>query len=144
MILFCMLFVKNFRLMEKKLRKAEIPEHLLHVFATTFQSLVGDKTYNQLSNKINRLLESGKKKGFDYDQILDSKPGKSITEEIMLVYREEMERSGAFKNQLKNNLDRTLVESTNPEKGDVNIEELVDRVFNAFVTFLNSVKSRKA
>ena len=46
--------------------------------------------YGQISGKISRLLEFGEKKGFDYDQILDSKLGISIAGEIVTLYKNEV------------------------------------------------------
>ena len=66
--------------------------------------------YGQISVKISRLLEFGEKKGFDYDQILDSKPGISIAGEIVTLYKNEM-GSSSFEKMLKNSLDETLVKN---------------------------------
>ena len=63
-----------------------------------------------MAKKIDRLLEFGKKKGYDYDQILDSKPGETIATEILTLCRTEMS-SASFVKQLKNNLDKTLVKN---------------------------------
>ena len=56
------------------------------------------------------MLEFGKKKGYDYDQILDSKPGETLATEILTFCRAEMS-STSFAKQLKNNLDETLVKN---------------------------------
>ena len=63
-----------------------------------------------MAKKIDLLLEFGKKKGYDYDQILDSKPGKTIAGEILTLCCAEMS-SASFAKQLKNNLDETLVKN---------------------------------
>ena len=36
---------------------------------------VGEEAYGQAAKKIDWLLECGEKKGYDYDQVLDRKPG---------------------------------------------------------------------
>ena len=63
-----------------------------------------------MANKIDLLLEFGKKKGYDYDQILASKPGETIATEILTICRAEMS-SASFAKQLKNNLDETLLKN---------------------------------
>ena len=70
----------------------------------------GVEQYEQISGKISRLLEFGEKKGFDYDQILDSKPGISIAGKIVTLYKNEM-GSSSFEKMLKNSLDETLVKN---------------------------------
>jgi len=62
-------------LMEKNIKQPGIPDCLIPVFANSVQTTIGEEAYVQISGKIDRLLEFGEKKGFDYDQILDSKPG---------------------------------------------------------------------
>ena len=71
---------------------------------------VGEEEYGQVAKKIDWLLEFGKKKGYDYDQILDSKPGETLATEILTFCRAEMS-STSFAKQLKNNLDETLVKN---------------------------------
>jgi hypothetical protein len=65
-------------LLEKNIRRPGIPDCLIPVFAKSVQSTIGEEVYDQVAKKIDRLLEFGEKKGFNYDQILDSKPGKTI------------------------------------------------------------------
>ena len=80
------------------------------MFANSVQSTIGVKQYEKMSGKISRLQEFVEKRGFDYDQILDSKPGKSISGEILTLYKNEME-SGSFEKLLKNSLDEILVKN---------------------------------
>ena len=101
------------RLVEKNIRKPELPNCLLPVFANSVQSTIGVEQYEHMSGKITRLLEFGEKKGYDYDQILDSKPGKSIAGEILTLYKNEM-GSSSFEKMLKNSLDETLVKIFQP------------------------------
>ena len=96
-------------LMEKNIRQPGIPNCLIPVFAKSVQTTIGEEAYTQISSKIDRLLEFGEKKGFDYDQILASKPGKTIATEILSVYNTET--SSSSEKQLKNNLDETLVKN---------------------------------
>ena len=79
----------------------------------------------------------GEKKGYDYDQILDSKPGKTIATEILTLYRAEMS-STSFAKQLKNNLDETLVKNiASIENGqELNIEDTVNLAFNEFTKYI--------
>ena len=67
-------FLQN--LIWKDIRKLDLPDCLLPVFAKSVHNTIGEENYEQISGKINRLLEFGEKKGFDYDKIMDSKQGK--------------------------------------------------------------------
>jgi hypothetical protein len=126
------------QLIDKNLRKPEIPDCLLPVFANSVQSTIGVEQYEKMSDKISRLLEFGEKKGFDYDQILDSKPGKSIAGEILTLYKNEM-GAGSFEKLLKNSLDETLVKNIpNIENGaDLNIEDTVNLAYKEFNKYLS-------
>ncbi|MZH42338.1 MAG: hypothetical protein F3740_11130 [Nitrospinae bacterium] len=126
------------RLMEKNIRQPGIPDCLIPVFANSVHTTIGDEAYEQISKKVDRLLEFGESKGFDYDKILDSKPGKTIATEILKLYRAETD-SGGFEKQLKNNLDETLVKNiASIENGqELNIEETVNLAFNEFKKYLN-------
>lgn len=124
-------------LLEKNIKQPGIPDCLIPVFANSVQTTIGEEAYKQVSSKINRLLEFGEKKGFDYDKILDSKPGKTIAAEILKLYNAETS-SGSFEKQLKNNLDTTLVANiSNIENGqELNIEDTVNLAFNEFIKYL--------
>jgi hypothetical protein len=123
-------------LMEKNIRQPGIPNCLIPVFAKSVQTTIGEEAYMQISSKIDRLLEFGEKKGFDYDQILASKPGKTIATEILSVYNTET--SSSSEKQLKNNLDETLVKNIESiENGqELNIEDTVNLAFNEFNKYL--------
>ncbi len=90
-------------LMGKNIKQPGIPDCLIPVFAKSVQTTIGEELYAQASGKINRLVEFAEKKGFDYDQILASKPGQTIAAEILSLYNAEMGSSS--EKQLKNNLD---------------------------------------
>jgi len=127
------------RLMEKNIKQPGIPDCLIPVFANSVHTTIGDEAYAEVSNKIKRLLEFGENKGFDYDKILDSKPGKTIAKEILTLYRSEAS-SGSFEKQLRNNLDKTLVENISSiENGqDMNIEDTVNLAFDEFTKYLQA------
>ena len=103
----------------------------------------GVEQYGQIYGKISQLLEFGEKKGFDYDQILDSKPGISIAGEIVTLYKNEM-GSSSFEKMLKNNLDETLVKniSTIENEQDLNIEDTVNLAYREFNKYLSGIASR--
>ena len=124
-------FLQN--LIWKDIRKLDLPECLLPVFAKSVHNTIGEQNYEQISGKINRLLEFGEKKGFDYDKILDSKPGKTIAKEILTLYKNEM-GSANFEKQLKNSLDETLVKNISNIESDseLDIEETVSIAYNEF------------
>ena len=65
-------FLQN--LIWKDIKKLDLPDCLLPVFAKSVHNTIGEENYEQISGKINRLLEFGEKKGFDYDKIMESKP----------------------------------------------------------------------
>lgn len=127
------------RLMEKNIRKPGIPDCLIPVFATSVQSTIGEEAYAQVAEKIGRLLDFGEKKGYDYDQVLDSKPGKTIATEIVTLYRAEM-GSASFEKLLKNNLDKTLVQNISSiENGqELNIEDTINLAFDEFIKYLSA------
>ena len=124
--------------MEKNIKQPGIPDCLIPVFAKSVQTTIGEELYAQISSKINRLLEFAEKKGFDYDQILASKPGKTIAAEILSLYNAEM--SSFSEKQLKNNLDETLVKNIESiENGqELNIEDTVNLAFNEFNKYLKA------
>ncbi|MBT3367580.1 MAG: hypothetical protein HN472_14095 [Nitrospina sp.] len=126
-------------LMEKNIKQPGIPDCLIPVFANSVQSTISEDAYTQLSGKIDRLLEFGEKKGFDYEQILDSKPGKTIATEILTLYNAET-NSSSFEKQLRNNLDETLVKNIESiENGqELNIEDTVNLAFDEFSKYLKT------
>ena len=125
-------------LMEKNIKQPGIPDCLIPVFAKSVQTTIGEELYAQISSKINRLLEFAEKKGFDYDQILASKPGKTIAAEILSVYNTET--SSSSEKQLKNNLDETLVKNIESIKNgqELNIEDTINLAFNEFNKYLKA------
>ena len=130
-------FLQN--LIWKDIRKLDLPDCLLPVFAKSVHNTIGEENYEQISGKINRLLEFGEKKGFDYDKIMDSKPGKTIAEEILTLYKNEMGSSN-FEKQLKNSLDETLVKNISNIESDseLDIEETVNNAYNEFKKLVTS------
>jgi hypothetical protein len=126
-------------LMEKNIKQPGIPDCLIAVFAKSVQTTIGEEAYKQISGKIDRLLEFGEKKGFDYDQILESKPGKTIAAEILKLYNAEA-TSPSFEKQLKNNLDETLVKniSSIENSQELNIEDTVNLAYNEFIKYLKA------
>ena len=125
-------------LMEKNIKQPGIPDCLIPVFAKSVQTTIGEELYAQISSKINRLLEFAEKKGFDYDKILASKPGKTIAAEILSLYNAEM--SSSSEKQLKNNLDETLVKNIESIKNgqELNIEDTINLAFNEFNKYLKT------
>ena len=123
----------------KDIRKLDLHDCLLPVFAKSVHNTIGEENYEQISGKINRLLEFGEKKGFDYDKIMDSKPGKTIAEEILNLYKNEM-GSTNFEKQLKNSLDETLVRNISHIESDseLDIEETVSIAYNEFKKLVTS------
>ena len=125
------------------IRKSPLSYCLFPVFANSMKYTNGVEQYGQISGKISQLLEFGEKKGFDYDQILDSKPGISIAGEIVTLYKNEM-GSSSFEKMLKNSLDETLVKniSTIENEQDLNIEDTVNLAYRKFNKYLSGKASR--
>ena len=123
----------------KNIIQPGIPKCLISVFASSVPTTIREEAYKELSGKIDRLLEFGDKKGFDYDQILESKPGKTIAKEIFSLYNAETD-SSSFEKLLRNNLDETLVKNIESiENGqDLNIEDTVNLAFDAFTKCLKT------
>ena len=97
-----------------------------------------DKYPEKSANCLSLLI----KKGFDYDQILYSKPGISIAGEIVTLYKNEM-GSSSFEKMLKNSLDETLVKniSTIENEQDLNIEDAVNMAYREFNKYFFPEKS---
>ncbi len=124
------------RLMENELRDSKVLPCLVPVFAHSVEELLGDDDCKRLTEKIARLIDFGSKKGFNYDQILDSKPGKGITAELMQLYRAEAQGS-YFEKKLKNNLDQALVNFVTHNAGEnINIEDSIQLAFDQFLSLL--------
>ena len=125
------------------MRKSPLPYCLFFGFANSMKYTNGVEQYGQISGKISQLLEFGEKKGFDYDQILDSKPGISIAGEIVTLYKNEM-GSSSFEKMLKNSLDEALVKniSTIENEQDLNIEDTVNLAYREFNKYLSGIASR--
>ena len=119
------------------IRKSPLSYCLFPVFANSMKYTNGVEQYGQISSKISQLLEFGEKKGFDYDQILDSKPGISIAGEIVTLYKNEI-GSSSFEKMLKNSLDETLVKniSTIENEQDLNIEDAMNMAYRVFNKYL--------
>lgn len=125
-------------LVDKQLKEEKIMDCLIPVFAKSLQVLIGDEAYNKFAQKTAHLLEFAAQKNFDYDQVLQSKPGKQIMEDLMVLYRSEMVNSKGFAEQMKNKLDQALVQNMaklnekDPEH-PLNIEEEVNKAYNSFI-----------
>lgn len=131
-------------LLEKPLRQEGVQECLVPIFAKSVQALIGDEAYNKFSQKIAHLLQFATDKGFDYDQVLQSKPGKEIMQNLLDLYRSEISASPSFHDQLKNKLDQALVQNSDsgsPEQMD--IEGAVNKAFIAFAKLLNVSSPQK-
>jgi hypothetical protein len=82
-------------------------------------------------------LEFVEKKGYDYDQVMDSKPGETIATGILTLYHAEMSPA-SFAKQLENNLGETLVKniSSIENSQELNIENTVNLALNEFTKYL--------
>lgn len=130
---------------KKDLLNAKVQDYLNPIFAKSVQTLIGEDSYNRLSEKILRLLSFGEKKGYDYNQIMASKPGKEIASEIMALYREEASGK-SFEMKLKNQLDETLIKFHVPDKDEevFNIEEAINTAYSEFIRLINSFDNSPA
>jgi len=130
-------FLQN--LIWKDIKKLDLPNCLLPIFAKSVHNTIGEENYEELAGKISRLLEFGEKKGFEYEKILDSKPGKAIAEEISTLYKNEM-GSTNFEKQLKNSLDEALVKNISNIGNDseLDIEETVSIAYDEFKKLVTS------
>lgn len=105
---------------------------LIPVFAKSVETLLGEEDYARLEDKIKRLLDFGEKKGYNYDQILDSKPGKMMAGEIIQLYQSES-GSSWFEKKLKNSLDEALVKAVKQDPNlSLNIEDAINQAFEDF------------
>lgn len=129
---------------EKQLREEGVHNCLIPVFAKSIQGLIEEESYNKFSQKINQLLNFATQKGFDYDQALQSKPGKQISADLMTLYRSEMLVNPRFGEQLKNKLDQALVQNIkkisakNPDI-PLDIEGTINKSFKSFIKAIGPV-----
>lgn len=76
-----------------KLHDADLHSCVVPALAHSVSVMIGVEAYNQFQEKINRLIEFAESHGFDYDQMLASKPGQEIMKSIYTLYRSEMKKS---------------------------------------------------
>lgn len=132
------------RMMENELRGSKVLPCLIPVFSNSVEELLGDEVCKRLTDKIVRLIDFGSKKGFNYDQILDSKPGRGITAELIQLYRVEAQGS-YFEKKIKNKLDQTLIQFARQNPGDdINIEGSIQLAFDQFLTLLEKTPQAPA
>ncbi|MCA9484947.1 MAG: hypothetical protein KC553_14545 [Nitrospina sp.] len=125
-------------LIEKELHESELHPSVIPVLARSVSLLIGAEAYTQFSDKIQHLIEFADKHGFDYDQMLASKPGQDIMKSIFNMYRTELKNNRGILDILKNRLDEALVDYSirHPEDTDFNIEESVGKALNAFLSLV--------
>ena len=129
---------------EKQLREEGVHNCLIPVFAKSIQGLIEEESYVKFSQKINQLLSFATQKGFDYDQALQSKPGKQISADLMTLYRSEMLANPRFGEQLRNKLDQALVQNIkklsakNPDV-PLDIEGTISKSFKSFIKAIGPV-----
>lgn len=125
-------------LIEKPLRQEGVPEALVPVFAKSVQSLLGDEAYEKYTQKIARLLQFASEKGYNYEQVLLSKPGKEIMQNLTDQYRLEFSSSPGFSDQLKNRLDEALVQShkAGDSEETLDIEQTIKTAYDTFTKLL--------
>ncbi|MBI4383323.1 MAG: hypothetical protein HY579_04740 [Nitrospinae bacterium] len=125
-------------LIEKPLRQEGVPEVLVPVFAKSVQFLLGDEAYEKYTQKIARLLQFAAEKGYNYEQVLMSKPGKEIMQSLTDQYRLEFSSSPGFSDQLKNKLDEALVQSHKAGDSEeaLDIEQTIKKAYDTFTKLL--------
>ncbi len=124
--------------MEQKLHDSNLHASVIPVLARSVSLMIGVEAYNLFQEKIFRLIDFAETHGFDYDQMLASKPGQDIMKTIFKLYRSEMKKSPAIAEKLRNRLDEALVECSIRDEGidDINIEEEVEKGLQAFVRLI--------
>ncbi len=129
-------------LMEEPLRNAEVEQTFIPVFAESVYSMLGQEDYEKFSKKIDQLLSFAKEKNFTYEQALDSKPGKGITQSIMTMYRDEMAKYNKFGDRLKIKLEAAMMENmTEDQLASLNIQDTIDKGYAEFEKLINQAAS---
>ncbi len=129
-------------LMEDPLRDAAVEQTFIPVFADSVYSMLGQDVYEKFSKKIDQLLKFAKEKNFTYEQALDSKPGKEITQNIMTLYRDEMAKYNKFADRLKIKLESAMMENmTEDQLASINIQESIDKGYAEFEKLINQAAS---
>ncbi len=125
-------------LLEKELHESELHPCIVPVLARSVSLLIGAEAYTQFSDKIQHLIEFAESHGFDYDQMMASKPGQDIMKSIFNMYRNELKNNRGILDILRNRLDEALVDYTvrNPDDAGFNIEEAVEQAMQTFLALL--------
>lgn len=125
-------------IIEEELHESDLHPCVIPVLARSVSLLIGAEAYTAFSDKIQHLIEFAEKNGFDYDQMLASKPGQDIMKSIFNMYRTELKNNRGILDILKNRLDEALVDYSvrNPDDADFNIEESVEQAMQAFLSLI--------
>ncbi|MFQ5481599.1 MAG: hypothetical protein ACE5ER_02475 [Nitrospinaceae bacterium] len=130
--------------LEKPLRQAGVNECVIPVLAQSIPLLIGDDVHLRFAEKINHLIAFADSKGFNYEQVLMSKPGKKIMDELLRLYRTELAGTPGFEIKLRNRLDEALVQYTADNPGDdFDIDEAVERSLGTILNLIRNAPPEK-
>ncbi len=123
--------------LEGYLNEPIIKRAIFRVLAVSTEDMLGKKKFAHYTQKIEELLKTGSKEGLSYDKVMEQKPSKEITLEILKLYWEKMQQTPSFEKQFKNQIDSALTkyQAQKPQEA-FDIEVYVEEVYDYFITAL--------
>ena len=82
-------------------------------------------------------MNEGSKNGLSYNKVMEQKPSREITLELLKLYWEKMQKTPNFEKQLKNQIDSALTkyQARKPQE-TFDIEVYVEEIYDYFITAL--------
>ncbi len=119
------------------LRKGPLKECLIPVFCRSVVNLLGQEVYDRFAKRVEQIIKVAQKQGIVYQDMLDSPPAQALMKEIIQAYKTEMERTGGFEAQLKNQIDTALVEYQRENPGEeFDIEQGVEEAYRDYIRLM--------
>lgn len=123
--------------LEGYLNEPIIKRAIYRVLASSTEELMGKKTFNSYSQKITEILRAGSKEGLSYNKIMEQKPSKAVTHEIINLYWNELQNNPSYSKQLKNQIDSALTRYQAQKPAEAfDIEAFTEEVYDYFITAL--------
>ena len=123
--------------LEGYLNEPIIKGTIYRVLAVSTEDMLGKKKFARYTQKIQELLNEGSKNGLSYNKVMEQKPSREITLELLKLYWAKMLKTPSFEKQLKNQIDSALTkyQARKPQE-TFDIEVYVEEVYDYFITAL--------
>ncbi|MDH5763911.1 MAG: hypothetical protein OEZ51_13115 [Nitrospinota bacterium] len=123
--------------LEGYLNEPIIKRAIYRVLAGSTEEFLGRKIYESYSQKIKQLLKEGSSQGLSYNKVMEQKPSRDLTREILQLYWNKMEQSVSCEKMLKNQIDSALTKYQTQKPEDAfDIEAYTQEVYDYFMTAL--------